>query len=198
MVIFEKGLIKAMKAECKKKDGYTVALDNGIYTITGENWFVTIEKATMSKELKSVIMLHAGYLPEDGTAIQIQKDVVQSDFVGSACELANLVQGAFDVDRNRRRLKRVEVCRIQMDGNYLMQGDDMHIIAVDQDDALPLLFNDRMYLESGCVYSQAGLESVGVRKLVIPDSVKVCIRHLEQMQWVPGACGLTEAEEDDE
>lgn len=198
MVIFEKGLIKAMKAECKKKDGYTVALDNGIYTITGENWFVTIEKATMSKELKSVIMLHAGYLPEDGTAIQIKKDVVQSAFVGSACELANLVQSGYLVEARSKILNSLGLCRIQIDGNYLLQGEDMHITAVSKDDALPLLFNDRMYLIAGCVYSPGGIESVGVRKLLIPDSAKMYIRHLEAMQWVPGADGVVEDEDDAE
>lgn len=197
-VIYEKGLIKAMKAEVKKKDGYTVALDGGICTITGENWFATMAADDMSKELKTVIMLHAGYLPEPGAAIQIQKDVVQAAILGSACELANLVQESYAIERSRGQRRKVQLCRIQMDGNMLMQGEDMRIVAVSQDDALPLLFTDMMYLTAGCVYSQVGLESVGVRKLQIPDSAKACIAHLEAMQWVPGTDGVVEDEADEE
>lgn len=197
-VIYEKGLIKAMKAEVKKKDGYTVALDGGVCTITGENWYVTMAADDMSKKLKSVIMLHAGFLPEPGTAIQIQKNVVQNAILGSACELANLVQNSYSIDCDRGQRRKVQLCRIQMDGNMLMQGEDMRITAVSQDDALPLLFTDMMYLTAGCVYSQAGFESVGVRKLQFPDSAKMCIRHLEAMQWVPGADGVVEDEDDAE
>lgn len=197
-VIYEKGLIKAMKAEVKKKDGYTVALDGGICTITGENWFATMAADDMSKELKSVIMLHAGFLPEPGEAIQIQKKVVQKAILGSATELASRVQESYAIERSRGHRHKVQLCRIQLDGNMLMQGEDMRIVAVSQDDALPLLFTDMMYLTAGCLYSQAGFESVGVRRLKTPDSAKACIAHLEAMQWVPGADGVVEDEDDAE
>ena len=60
-MIYEKGLIKAMKDEYKA-GGYSVADDgNGILWIVADMWFAGIRKGNVSNDVKSVIVLPMAY-----------------------------------------------------------------------------------------------------------------------------------------
>ena len=70
MIFNEKGLICAMKS-AYKDDGYTVAAtDNGLI-ITAEMWGVHLNDKAIPNTVKSLIVLHAGKIPETGNAISV-------------------------------------------------------------------------------------------------------------------------------
>ena len=65
-MIYEKGLIKAMKQEHGKSDGYTVANDGQTTWVISSGWFAGVPNENLSNEIKSVIVLHFGRLPFSG------------------------------------------------------------------------------------------------------------------------------------
>lgn len=73
MVVNEKALVREMKA-AYKEGGYTVAVWDGDWVISGTGWTVIVEGiGNVPREALSLIVLHMGFLPENGEAWEIFK-----------------------------------------------------------------------------------------------------------------------------
>ena len=72
MTIYDKGLLAAMK-EAYKETGYTVAVIRGSMIIQTTFWGVMLNKDAVTNSIKSLIVMHNGEIPREGTAVNIQK-----------------------------------------------------------------------------------------------------------------------------
>lgn len=182
MTFNEKGLIRAMKS-AYKEEGYSVAgFDNG-YVITGEMWGVSIPEKAVPNTVKSLIVLHAGKLPEAGKAINVQKSEIKSMIYEMAVErIQTLTSMYWDG-------KRGEICptRLTMDGYRIwQQPDTLAVKLIDPANQQILDFTDQdAYLVGNTIYGLTVCGSVFVACEVAAPEDKPMLSHLAQMQWIP-------------
>lgn len=94
-MIYEKGLIKAMKQEYGKADGYTVANDGQSTWLVAGTWFAGVPNENLSNEIKSVIVLHFGRLPIAAEALSAEKKgCVQAELMETCMEVPDKVVDA--------------------------------------------------------------------------------------------------------
>lgn len=182
MTFYENGLIRAMKSAFRK-DGYTVAATESGYIILGENWGVSIHSKAMPNTVKSLIVLHAGKLPEENKAIQVKKGEILSCFYEMAVDRID------DLDTHYRKALRSRIfpTRLIMDGCRLWQlTDSLAIKRVDPEDEQILDYMDNdAYLVRGMLYGTTVYGSVFVACENAVEEDKGLMAHLEQMQWIP-------------
>ena len=72
-MLYDKGLLKAMKDKYRRV-GYSVANDGrGCLWILADSWFVGLRNEIVSNDVKSLIVLHFGRMPEVGAAMNVRK-----------------------------------------------------------------------------------------------------------------------------
>ena len=182
MTFNEKGLIRAMKA-AYKEDGYTVAGTDYGYIITGEMWGVSINEKAIPNTVKSLIVLHAGKLPDVGKAISVRKDEASNVIYEMAVDRIE------SLDRLYRENKRELILptRLTIDNYRLWQNPaTLAIKLIDPDNQQILDFTDNdAYLICDTLYGTTVYGSVFVhREVVAPEDLPM-LAHLEQMQWIP-------------
>ena len=123
MTIYDKGLLRAMK-QAYKEDGYDVAvLDNRI-TIKTDSWGIEILADAVPNSVKSLIVLHNGGLPKEGTAVRVRK--------GECCDaILEVVIGDME-DLSKAYTEKggpaIKPTRLTMDGCRVWQTTDYIVI----------------------------------------------------------------------
>ena len=102
MTIYDKGLLRAMKAAFRD-NGYDLAMtENGLLIQTGD-WGVLIRKDMVPSSIKSLIVLHSGDMPKMNSAIHVHKaecnDMILETAMGTMDDLANeyTTKGGFTI-----------------------------------------------------------------------------------------------------
>lgn len=72
MTVYDNSIIRAMK-QAYREDGYDVAAVGDYIVIRTHGWGVMIDKDDVPNGIKSLIVLHNGAMPEDGTAVNLMK-----------------------------------------------------------------------------------------------------------------------------
>lgn len=182
MTFNEKGLIRAMKAAYKEY-GYTVASTNDGYMITGEMWGVSIHDKAIPNTVKSLIVLHAGKLPDVGKAINVQKGETSSVIYEMAVERIESFDRLYS--ENRREL--IRPTRLTMDGYRLWQNPcTLSVVLIDPENQQILDFTDQdAYLICDTIYGTTVYGSVFVHRETVSPEDRPMLIHLEQMQWIP-------------
>lgn len=182
MTFNETGLKRAMKS-AYKQDGYTVVGTSDGLIITGEMWGVSIAEKAVPNTVKSLIVLHAGKLPDAGNAINVKKgETISMIYELAVCDIQRL-DGLY---RDRKR-EAVRPTRLTMDGYRLWQKPDtLEVMLIDPQNQQILDYGDQdAYLVGNAIYGETVLGSVfALREDVAPED-KIMLSHLEQMQWIP-------------
>ena len=182
MTFCETGLVKAMK-NAYKQEGYSVAGTDSGLIIAGEMWGVSIHEKMIPNKVKSVIVLHAGKLPDVGKAINVRK----GETGNMIYELA--VAGIERLDELYRDKKRevIRPTRLTMDGYRLwQQPDSLNINLIDPKNEQILDYGDQdAYLIGNAIYGETVCGSVFVLREGVKSEDKIMLSHLEQLQWIP-------------
>ena len=72
MTVYDNSIIRAMK-QAYREEGYDVAAVGDYIVIRTHGWGVMIDKDDVPNGIKSLIVLHNGAMPEDGTAVNLAK-----------------------------------------------------------------------------------------------------------------------------
>lgn len=182
MTFYDKGLLRAMKKEYKA-DGYIVAGTDGGYVICCESWGVYIHEQAMPNTVKSVVVLHAGELPEVGKAIKVRKGEAANWIYEMAVDRIQ----ALDALYHGRKRETILPTRLTMDGYGLWQNPKtlaIQRIAPENQQILDFTDNDA-YLIDGAIYGTTIYGSVYVACEHIVYEDKLLFACLEQMQWIP-------------
>ena len=182
MTFCETGLIRAMKS-AYRQEGYTVAGTSSGLAIVGEMWGASINEKAIPNKIKSIIVLHAGKLPDVGEAINVRKGETSS----MIHELA--VAGIDRLDELYRDKKRevIRPTRLTMDGYRLWQKpDSLEINLIDPENQQILDYGDQdAYLVGNAIYGETVYGSVFVLCETVNPEDKIMLAHLEQLQWIP-------------
>lgn len=182
MTFNDKGLLRAMKKEYKG-EGYIVAGTDGGYVICCENWGVYIREQAVPNTVKSVVVLHAGKLPEVGKAIKVRKGEAANWIYEMAVDRIEILDALYK-DRKRETILPT---RLTMDGYGLWQNPKtlaIQRIAPENQQILDFTDNDA-YLIDGTIYGATIYGSVYVACEHIAYEDKPLVACLEQMQWIP-------------
>lgn len=182
MTFNDKGLLRAMKKEYKG-DGYIVAGTEGGFVICCESWGVYIREQAMPNTVKSVVVLHAGKLPEVGKAIKVRKTETASWIFEMAVDR---MDGLYALYTEKKR-ETILPTRLTMDGYGLWQNPrnlEIQRIAPENQQILDFTDNDA-YLIDGTIYGVTIYGSVYVACEHIVYEDKPLVACLEQMQWIP-------------
>ena len=177
-MIYEKGLIKAMKQEYGKAGGYTVANDGQSTWFAADTWFAGVPNENMSNEIKSVIVLHFGRLPFGDEALSVEKKGdVQAELMETCMEVPDKVVDADGV-RYRATYVRLGECLV-------FQDDALHCRMAHENNLLPIDYAYPVRLVSGWLVSDN--DCFGVAGCAISDDgtgfLQAQLRHLEMMDW---------------
>lgn len=182
MIFYEKGLIRAMK-NAYKDDGYTVAATDTGLIITSEMWGVQLNEKAIPNTVKSLIVLHAGKIPEAGNAISVNKGETGSVFfdmaVGRMDELHELYLGG--------KRHAIKPTRLTMDKHRVWQlPENLRVHLVDPDNQQILDYSDHdAYLVGNAIFGLTVYGALYVCREMVPPEDQAMISHLEQMQWIP-------------
>lgn len=182
MTFNDKGLLRAMKKEYKA-DGYIVAGTDGGYVICCESWGVYIHEQAMPNTVKSVVVLHAGKLPEPGKAIRVRKGEAANWIYEMAVDRIESLDALY----LGRKREPILPTRLTMDGYGLWQNPKtlaIQRIAPENQQILDFTDNDA-YLIDGAIYGTTIYGSVYVACEHIVYEDKPLFACLEQMQWIP-------------
>ena len=186
MTIYDKGLIRAMKA-AYRDGGYDVAMTQDGLLIQGKEWGVKLNPAIVPNSIKSLIVLHNGAMPRMDRAVHIEK--------GESGEvILEMVTGAMEdlaVEYTAKGGMAIKPTRVTFDGKRVWQlADTLSVRLVDPDNQQMLMFlygeNPDVHLVGGILYCRMpdGC-SVYIRPEFIMPEDKPLLEHLSQMQWIP-------------
>lgn len=179
MTIYDKGLIRAMKAEYKAS-GYDVAATEQGILIQGNGWGVEVHHDAMPNSVKSLIVLHNGSLPEVGTAVHVRKDECAAQLLGSAVGTMEAIRATFSA----LACPRIKPTRLVMDGCQVWQAENnLQVFLVDPEDQQVLA--GKAYLVTRAIYAKDWFGDVYVFTQPVPTADKSLMEHLAQMQWIP-------------
>lgn len=182
MIFNEKGLIRAMK-KAYKDDSYTVAATDTGLIITGEMWGVQLNDKAIPNTVKSLIVLHAGKIPEAGNAISVAKGETGAMFFDMAVDRIEKLMELY-VQGKRATIKPT---RLTMDGYRVWQLPDcLRVHLIDPENQQILDYGDHdAYLVGNTIFGVTVYGTVYVCREMVPPEDEAVIAHLEQMQWIP-------------
>ena len=182
MIFNEKGLIRAMK-KAYKDDGYTVAATDTGLIITGEMWGVQLNDKAIPNTVKSLIVLHAGKIPEPGNALSVCKGETGTMFYEMAVDR---VEKLMELYAQGKRAA-IRPTRLTMDGYRIWQLPDcLRVHLIDPENQQILDYGDHdAYLVGNTIFGLTVYGTVYVCREVLPPEDEAVIAHLEQMQWIP-------------
>lgn len=182
MIFNEKGLIRAMK-RAYRDDGYTVAATDSGLIITADMWGVKLNEEAIPNTVKSLIVLHAGKIPESGNAISVCKSETGTMFYDMAVDrMDNLHELYYKGDRAT-----IRPTRLTMDGYRVWQlPDSLRVQMVDPENQQILDYSDHdAYMVGNTIFGVTVYGTVYVCREVMPPEDEAVITHLEEMQWIP-------------
>lgn len=182
MIFNEKGLIRAMK-KAYKDDGYTVAATDTGLIITGEMWGVQLNDKAIPNTVKSLIVLHAGKIPEPGNALGVSKSETGTMFYDMAVDRVEKLLELY-VQGKRAAIRPT---RLTMDGFRIWQlPNSLSVHLIDPENQQILDYSDHdAYLVGNTIFGVTVYGTVYVCREVLPPEDEAVINHLEQMQWIP-------------
>lgn len=182
MTIYDKGLLRAMKA-AYRDSGYDVAVtDNGVL-IQASGWGVEITVAAVPNSIKSLIVLHNGSMPRMNSAVHVEKgecgDVILETAVATMDDLAR----AYTATGGRV----IKPTSLTFDGDRVWQTTDtLEIRLVDVEDQQILTGeNWDARLVKGYIYGRNWFGSMYIQTLMAVPEDRPRLEHLAQMQWIP-------------
>lgn len=141
-MIYEKGLLKAMK-ELYKSYGYSVANEHGTLWIVSDSWYVGLRGNCISNDIKSLVVLHFGVMPDIGQAMKVHR--------GADPQIETMDTLLFGV----RELEAADigpeykVTPVRLGDRVVFQNDRFLVRLAREADLLPMEFGNRTYLRDG-------------------------------------------------
>ena len=149
-MIYEKGLIKAMKQEHGKSDGYTVANDGQTTWVISSGWFAGVPNENLSNEIKSVIVLHFGRLPFTGEALSVaKKGDVQAELMETCMEVPSRVVDASGVRYMATYVRLGECLVFQDDALNCRMAHEDNLLPIDYSHTVQPLFATELVVPAG-------------------------------------------------
>ena len=183
MTIYDKGLLAAMK-EAYKETGYTVAVIKGSMIIQTTFWGVMLNRDAVTNNIKSLIVMHNGEIPREGTAVNIQKRECSSVILETVLATMEELSKAY-METGGETIK---ITRITFDGLRLWQTTtDLKLRLVDVDNQRILTVTDDVdtKLVGRYLYHRDSLCCVYVlTEQGLPEDIPL-LDHLSEMQWIP-------------
>jgi len=183
MTIYDKGLLAAMK-EAYKETGYTVAVIKGRMIIQTTFWGVMLNRDAVTNSIKSLIVMHNGEIPKEGTAVNIQKRECSTMILEAVLTTMEDLAKVYTETGG----KPIKLTRLTFDGLRVWQTTtDLNIRLVDVDNQKILTVADDMdtKLVGRYLYHRDSLCSVYVlTEQGLPEDVPL-LNHLAQVQWIP-------------
>lgn len=182
MMIYDKGLLRAMKA-AYREEGYDVAMTETGILIQAEGWGVEIASAVIPNSIKSLIVLHNGAMPRMGSAVHVQKGecsgVILETVTGTMDHLAE--------DYTAKGGKVIKPTRLTFDNKRVWQVADSLEVRLVAGENLQILDGGKWdaRLVSGCIYGRNQVGATYIRTEAVLPEDKVLLDHLAQMQWIP-------------
>lgn len=176
-MIYEKGLIKAMKDEYRA-GGYSVADDgNGRLWIVADTWFAGILKQSVSNDVKSVIVLHFGRMPEENSAMNVKRGEEPN------AELMDNVLAVPDMLISAETDGKFRVTPVRIGDRVMFQNDLFTVRLARETDVLPMRFISLAELVNGWLTQDDGESFIGALSCHGFDDEAGKIALLEQMDW---------------
>ena len=185
MTIYDKGLIRAMKAAFRD-NGYDLAMtEDGLLIQTGD-WGVMIRKDMVPSSIKSLIVLHSGDMPRMNTAVHVHKaecsDMILEMALGTMDDINNqyTAKGGFTI----------KPTRLTLDSKRVWQLTDtlnLRLLDADNQQVMTLFLGERLdtRLLGGVIYLRHWAGTVCVRtEMTLPED-RHLLEHLAEMQWIP-------------
>lgn len=186
MTIYDKGLLRAMKA-AYKGEGYEVALTEDALLIQTDDWGVTIHPKIAPNSVKSLIVLHYGAMPRMNTAVRVQKGECGEVIPEVVTDRMEILSSSYTAKGGML----IKPTRLTFDGKRVWQlTDTFNVRLVDPDNQQILMFmhgeKPEVYLVEGTIYSRLPYGcSVFIRpEFPLPED-KPLLQHLAEMQWIP-------------
>ena len=182
MTIYDKGLLRAMKAAYKDSGYYVAMTDNGVLIQTAF-WGVEITADAVPNSVKSLIVLHNGSMPKMNTAVCVQKNECASAI------LETVISTMDDLSKGFASTGGVPIkpTRLTFDGMRVWQTTtDLKLRLVDVDDQ-QILAGESVdaHLICGFIYGRTWFGGMYVRPQMIEPEDRALINHLAEMQWIP-------------
>lgn len=185
MTIYDKGLIRAMKAAWRD-NGYDLAMtEDGLLIQTGD-WGVLIRRDMVPSSIKSLIVLHSGDIPKMNTAVHVHKsecnDLILETALGTMEDLAReyTANGGFAIKPTRLTLDSKRIWQMTDTLNVrLLDGDNQRVMT--------LLLGERLdtRLLGGVIYLRHWAATIYIRTEIILPEDRGLLQHLAEMQWIP-------------
>lgn len=176
-MLYEKGLLKAMKDEYNR-GGYSVADDgNGRLWIVANTWFVGIRKQSVSNDVKSVIVLHFGRMPEESGAMNVKKGEDPN------AELMDNVLTVPDMLVTAEPEGKFRVTPVRLGDRIMFQDDLFNVRLARETDVLPMRFINLAMLANGWLTQDDGESFIGALCCHGFEDEAGKIQLLEQMDW---------------
>lgn len=184
MIIDEKGLLRAMKAEYKVL-GYHVAAmgDAGKIKhiiITGKRWGVMMEKKSVPRKVLGLLAEHIGEIPTVNEGYKVRRGDIQTEIH----ENAMMTYRAFH--KEDVQIGTVRRTGLTLNGYNLWQrGKDLRVAQVDPElESIALWKQDTAKLIGENVLMTEDLESRVYITVEKQDGHSSQLEHLSQFQWV--------------
>lgn len=182
MTVYDKGLLRAMKA-AYRDDGYDVAVTDSGVLIQGDAWGVEIMPDAIPNSIKSLIVLHNGNMPKQGSAVHVVKGECSEKILDVAIATMDELAAVYTATGGRS----IKPTRLTFDGErvwqtednlgvYLVDPDDQQILAGEKWDAL---------LVGKYIYGRNWFGSMYIRTVFVVPEDQPLLDHLGEMQWVP-------------
>lgn len=182
MTIYDKGLLRAMKA-AYRDGGYDVAMTDDGLLIQGECWGVEISRDAVPNSVKSLIVLHNGALPRMNSAAHVSKGECSEIIVESAVSTMDNLSKAYTTTGGRT----IKPTSLTFDGDRVWQTtDSLDVRLVDPNDQQILIGESfAACLVSGYIYGRSWFGQMYIIcQPVVPED-KPLMNHLAEMQWIP-------------
>lgn len=182
MTIYDKGLIRAMKA-AYRDSGYDVAVTDYGVLIQATGWGVEIQADAVPNTVKSLIVLHNGSMPKIDTAVHLEKGECSDMILETAVSTMDDLAAAYTAAGGRA----IKPTRLTFDGDRVWQtADTMEVRLVSVDDQQILAGeNWDARLVNGIIYGRNWFGSMYIRTVTVVSEDRPLLEHLAQMQWVP-------------
>ena len=182
MTIYDKGLLRAMKA-AYREGGYDVALTEKGILIQATGWGVEILADAVPNSINSLIVLHCGAMPRMNSAVHAKKgecsDMILETVVATMDDLAKdyTACGGFII----------KPTRLTFDGYRVWQlADTLSVRLVDVEKQQILTGESwEARLVGGIIYGRNWFGSMYIRTEMQMPEDRLLLAHMAEVQWIP-------------
>lgn len=182
MTIYDKGLIRAMKA-AYRDDGYDVATTDDGILIQGKCWGVEIRKDAVPNSVKSLIVLHNGAIPPLYKAVHVEKGECSDTILEMAVSTLDTLSKAYTATGGRT----IKTTSLTFAGYRVWQTtDSLEVRLLDPQD-MQILSGENWdaKLIKQFIYGRNWFGSMYIMTQPVVPEDKPLMEHLSQMQWIP-------------